>query len=962
MRYTDDMNFKKSNKDSKFSSFITTFPFFYGLLKAFFISAMILLSGSAFAFTASDIRFYTQESGLKIYFLQDTSSPVIRLELAVQAGLSEQTEKNAGFFGFYAGLKGAAAGQNDVRFIKTSSPEQLEKSIMELSYVMKNDIPSDTELKKALLQTRQELDEYFSQPAGFINSAIDSKMFPEAPWKRSSGSVPSLFSSKTVSESRSILSSIAKNYYTPGNSTLFVSGNITEKAVLELTEKYFGPYSASPSQSKAKSRTEKLLEKAVEEGRLAKSRRYVIHDKSFSPEMTQICIQYKSLTRDQADLLSTVWNNDDSVFKKNLAKQRNLKILGAEYIDASSAQDTQASRLIIQSLLGAVKVSPVVQADLFLSKSREEQTITDEAIKSAVIRQKKELARTYEDSSKLMEQFSLFAATCPDDDKIQAFFGRNDELSSISAQSIQKAVKDETPYVFIFVNSAVYTKHQGEFKKSGYTVLTSANSLWFKQPEYEKIFASSKEEQSSSIQEDILSSAERFISKSDAEISTLALENEIPVVLKQNPNTSQVEVTLIIAGGDLLFAEETPGLSSILTGSIAVNIKNQLNLFAANNAVEQNSYKVTSQTYSTHSLITVSLPAKSLNFAIQSMHSALIFCDITPATADGVTYDERTKWRLKTGTGEFQLLCEAMRTLYNGTKYPRLFEDNKDKPAEMNFTKILEAYPALLDATRFSFAVTGGFSDQGKLLMYLNKTFGTLETHAETRIFETGLPKPVLSSSGEKELKVQLRHLFLTDIPKEKAGPMPQVLIPTTKFLDPALYCIASPDESEPDAALFNALLLEAGRIMNQKAHKAGKTSSVRVQLPEMDIPFARIIFTNVEHTQEADKIYAESIAELKDEIKSQLQLKTEGVKDLEKNDLLARLENNWIMEVISEAGTNEGTRELINMGFIKKNPKLYLQQYEAVDKAQLEDYFLIAESWLEEKAPLRLYSKDSKK
>ncbi|MBQ0052284.1 MAG: insulinase family protein [Treponema sp.] len=842
-----------------------------------------------FSFSPADITHHSLRNGLEIYFLQDTSTPTIRTELSIDAGLSQQTEKNAGYFDFYAQLCGAQINQDDVKIVKISSPEEFEKNLLELSSFMRplnQSRLSDDFLKTAISTKKSALEEYFSSPAGFINSAIDSKLFPEFPWKRSSGSIPTLFNSKSVSESRALLSEISKNYYVPSKTRLFISGNLTEQSALELTEKYFGDF-YSENGAKIKNSTEKKMEAAVLDGKLAKSKKYVLYDKEFSPEMTQICLQYKDFTQNEANLLAAVWGDDGSEFKKTLLKQRNLKILGAEYIDASSAQDSISSRLIIQSLLGVVKVSPIVQADLFLSKSRETESITQDSISKAIKKKSKQNAKTYENSSQIMEKLSQFIQVCSEEDKIQAFFNQNERLGEVSAEKLAKKLEETEPYVFVFVNEDIYKKNAGEFKKAGYTVLTAKNSIWFNQEEYAKLLNTKEESPKSSVQEDILNSAERFILKNTREITSLALENEIPVVLKQNPNTKDVEISLIIAGGDLLFAQETPGLASVLAGSIAVNVQNQLDLFSRNGAVEEDSYSVKSKTISTHSIITVSLPAKSLNFAIQAMYTALIFCDVTPAAADGVTYDQRTQWRLKTGTTEFQLLCQAMRILYDGTKYPRLFEDDKDKPAEMNFTKILAAYPAVLDATRFSFAINGGFSDQGKLLLYLNKTFGTLETTADTRFFETGLPSPEIKPL---EKSIALRHLFLTDIPKEKAGPMPAVLVPTKKFLDPILYCLKTPDPDSPDTALFNALLLELGEKMNQRSVQAGSTSFVKVSLPELDIPFARITVTNVEHTAACDKIYLESLNEIKEELKKQLALKNYIVIDLEKNPLLARL------------------------------------------------------------------------
>lgn len=909
------------------------------------------------AFSKNDIKHYTLENGLELYFLEDISSPVINLELDVKAGFSRQTSKNAGYFSFYAKLKDSEAGEDSVKFIKTASPDQVEKSILELSEVLRPVHLSDSKLKPLLEQEKSNLEKYYSEPAGFINSAIDSKIFPEFPWKRSSGAVPSLFNPEKISECRTILDSVAQNYYIPSNSVLFASGNITENTILELSKKYFGEY-----QNPQISRQEKPLSQASRKNENKKeTKKYVIHDKSFSPEMVQICVQYQNLNKRQSEILADIWNDNESLFKKTLLKQRNLKILGAEYIDASAANDTMSSRLIIQSLLGVVKVNPVIQADLFLSKSRENDEITDEIIQNSIKKKEKENLLSYENSSELMRKLADFIATSNDEDKISAFFNQNEELGKTTAENLLKAVQNEEPFVFLLVNSDIYQKNAAFFKNAGYEVLSSKNSLWFNQKEYKNLFSENQTKNkkiSVSAQEDILSSAERFIKKSESEITTDSLKNKIPVVLKKNANTSKVQINLIIAGGDLLFADETPGLAAVLSGSIAMNIEKQLDLFASNGAIPENSYEIKAETFSTFSSIDLTVPAENTNFALQAMYTALIFCDITPATADMVTYSERTKWRLKSGTMEFQLLCGAIRILYDGTKYPRLFEDDKDKPAEMDFTKILNAYPSILDATRFSFVITGGFSDQSKILSSLNGTFGTLETHPENEVYETGLPHVQIK---ETEQSFSLRHLFLTDIPKEKAGPQPATLIPTTKFLDPALFCLSSPDLSSKDASLFNAILLEIGRKMNEKAEQAGTESEVQVYLPETDVPFARIAVTKIEHKKNAEKIYQESVEELKTEFKNQLDIKTDGVIDLEKNPLLARLENGWIMAILSEAGTNEGAAKLVEKSFHLGNPQLYLEQYKAVDSAHLEDYFLILESYFPSHPAMRLYSKDSK-
>ena len=149
---------------------------------------------------------------------------------------------------------------------------------------------------------------------------------------------------------------------------------------------------------------------------------------------------------------------------------------------------------------------------------------------------------------------------------------------------------------------------------------------------------------------------------------------------------------------------------------------------------------------------------------------------------------------------------------------------------------------------------------------------------------------------------------------------------------------------------------------MENRLSKKYPQIKVKAQFPENDLPFARLVVTSVEHTAETDKIFEESVTSLKKELSDLIAIKTEGVIDLEKGELLARLENNWLMAVISGAQSQEGTARLIQSGEVQKNPCLYLDQYEAVSKAQGEDYFLILSSYFESEKKLRLYSKDSKK
>lgn len=936
-------------------------------MRRFILSLTIFfLSFSLFAFTASDIKLFTLENGLKVYFLEDSSSPTVRLELCVNAGFTNQGRDNGGLFTMYARLCGGEISNDAVRFVSKAAPSAAEKAVISLSSKLKPLNISDFELSSIINTMSAENAEYSESAAGFINSAIDSKVFAQNPWSRESGVVPGSFTARRKEIIRSGLAQISENYYIPSNSVLFVSGNITEGAALALVKKYFLQFPAGSFLSPVDEGAEKIRA-AIEAGdkKFSRGRKFLLFHKDFSDEMTQIVVQYTGLERDEADSLSFAWNQDGASFKKLLLKQRNLKILGDEYIDVSSAQEKSASRLIIQSLLGAAKVSPIVQADLFLSMSRDEDVFSKKELEKALKKSRTAFTRLSESSDATMEQFSRTVSLSENSaTAAESFFNKIDRLSQIEIADLQQKIKAEDPFVFVFVNSAVYQKYAADFKKAGFEAINQKEAAWYNQNFYKKILKNTEQSDDSrkNLLEEIAASADRFISKNLSDYSSFALKNGIPVTVKRSENSKTAVLSLTIAGGELLFADKVPGLAAVVADSIAVNINRQLDLFAENGAIS-GFYEVGAQTLSTHSIITVTCLSSEMDLAIQAAYTALVYCDISPATADGVTYDERTQWRLKTGSTEFQLLCEAVRLLYDGTEYPKLYRDTKDKPAEnLEFTRILEAYPVLLDSTRFSLILSGGLKEDDKLQKSLDSSFGNLGSIEETRSTDLRIQAPDFARLKTSEKRISLRHLFLTDISKDKAGPRPAVLIPTTKFLDPVLYCLPSPDLASVDCALFNAILIELARRMEARLAEKYPEMKVKALLPENDLPFARIVVTSVEHTAEVDSVYADSISSIKKDISREIEIKTEGVIDLEKSDLLARLENNWLMAVISGAGSQEGTARLIQSGEIQKNPRLYLEQYAAIARAKPEDYFLIAESYFAEKTPLRLYSKDSKK
>ncbi len=926
--------------------------------KAFLSFLFIFIADFCFAFTQEDIKIFTLESGLTLYFLQDTTTATVRLELNINASSLCQSPQTAGFFSLYAKLSGLEMTADCVKTEKTVAPSQTEQTLIEFSNYYKLLNISDKALEQQLKKEQSALTEFSSSTAGFINQTIDTCIFDKEPWKQESAVYPKLFNSTSPAQARAILNQIKNNYYTPSNSTLYISGNITSETALLLAEKYFGKFSPDKNPSAQGSNSTILFSPAT--AQISKAKKYVLTDDSISGDLTQIVLQYTQLDQDKSDLLSAVFNKNNSTFKTLLLKQRNLAIRAPDYIDCSSAQQSNSSRLIIQAICEKTKVSPAVQAELFLEMSKEKERLTQIELANALKEMQSNFTLVTNNSTLLMKNLAIFNQT--NKDFSENLFNKNERLKNFTAEQLNSQYEEAQPFVFVLCSTADYLKYQKEFKKYGYTRLTSKNGAWYLQPKY-RDFIQGQNSTASITKEkndDTSFSASRFIQENESQISSFTLKNEIPVTVKYTPKAQRASLMLAINGGELLFAQQNPGLMSLLANSLASIIQYSLDSLYQNQVL-QSPAKVTSQTDAQYSLLTVNCQSQDILTCLNTMSSCVIFGDITPSLADAITYDLRTQWKIKSGSADFQLLCEAARTIYKNKEESLLFNDTKDRPSALDFTQIQSAYPKILDSTRFSLILTGGIPQESELKKLLDSNFGELNTFKATQNINKKMSQPALP---KKTKKLQLRHQFFTDISADKAGPRPAILIPTTDFSDPLLYVLDAPDNSTTDSALFNALLY----LLQNRLQKAldAQTSEQNNQLAKVtpadsDFPYAQVVITKIKHTSRTDSLYAKTVRSISTELKELINQDKSEALDTQKADLLVELENLWLLRELEKTSTTEGTAFLLHKGQMYGRPKLYLEQYKAVSTANAEDFYLVFNSYFQESPALKVYSADSK-
>lgn len=931
-------------------------------------AALLSLGAAAFPFGRGDVREMTFGNGLRLYLVEDSSRPLVTMELRVGAGYDSQTERTAGYPALCARLRGMeiSAGSASRRLV--CAPADAERSMRELASSLEPLELGDGRLRAEISEERANAGEYARSAAGFINAAMEARLFPESPWRHESSADPRAFSRNSAAESRTILAEVGR-LYSPDNARLYVSGNITAQSAESFALRAFGKFARGGADPHALTAVEKAAAALAGGGG---GRRFVLHDAELSPEMSQVVATWTGLSADEADVAATAMDEPFSALKEELTSDPSLGIRGAEYVNAASVRRRGSTRLVVQTLLERTDAAAAEQVRSMLGALSRGARVSADALAWEVRQYAAEFERRSDSSEELLAMLADQHDLALDGGRL---FGRLGALGRIGADGLNARLSAEEPFVFVLMNSAVYARNAKELEKAGFAEVTRGNGAWWTNGAYGRLMLSHDSmdtdanperagDAGDGAAEDTFESARRFVERNRRDFASFTLSNGIPAVLKRT-GTSEACLSITISGGELMFAREHPGLAAVFADALAVNIRGQLDAMHAQ-GLTRGSYGVGARTDSVQSVITVTFSGAELAQTLGAVSGALIYGDITPALADGICYDERTQWRLRSGSAEFQQLAHAMRKIFAGTDAEILYREAAERPEPMEFTKILRNYPKVVDAARISLVVAGDFDPNGILEGALDMTLGSIGRNPlGTEI--AGLGKPDL---GGYVRRAKLRHVFLTDVSADKAGPMPATLVPTTKFLDPATFILPAPEKGTAEAARFNALCHALAARIEREARKAEDSTRVKFVPEQADAPFARFVAANVGRTGALDRLFTECAAALTRELGEIVRSEEEELSEiegarlvsLEKNALLSEIEGGWLVRTLGGDGTAKRTAELVQAGARLGRADQYLADYAAVSSASAADYMEIAGSRLSALPPVRIYSADSKK
>lgn len=907
-----------------------------------------------------NVQQFTLENGMQVFLLENSSDALIHIIFTVKAGFSSQSTENNGFFKLLTRIIKASNPKLDFSQVECLSdattfsleivPQETQKVFFNLSEAIFSQNFSNETLQTELTKLKNEVTNNSKEVSTLINAAVDSRVFSDSPWKHDSGIYPALFSKISSETAKTVLSDIANRFYTPQNSAIFITGNFnSEKILLELKQtfgKHYSNYKTPVSKPGTAAN---------------KQRKFVFHHSEISPELTQITVQYTMLNLEECEIISALLNNNYSDFKTRILNEKELNIPGAEYINASAAHKKDTSRLIIQALMqkpeksSKNKITSAEQVKLFLKHT---ENICSSISQIEFLQAKQFLAaeaaqsiKNPVDYMKKLSEFWIISPFIKPNDNFsvtQLFAEKQERINNIQIESLKNQLKAENPFVFVFINSKDFFANKKEYLKADFEEINEKNSSWYLQDffkETQKQYQTEKENYITKTQPD--SADNSYFEQNYSKIHQKKLKNGINVFSKQNKNEFTTVLTLSVNGGKLNSAKNN-GFEEVMCNIAANLIQTELYKMQAKGII-CNNFQVSTRTDLQTAAVFIEFNKDDSYAICNAIKNALVFAEIPPVTADKAVSSVQYKKRLENGSAARQTESAVIKNLYGQNDFYNIFETQNDILQTASYNLILQSYPKLLDASRYNIIICGDFDENiFEWLEEIFSYFSSTETKLNTCNDLPDFPK-------NKSIFVKINHTFLTDIPAELAGPQPAVLVPTTEFLDPVIYVIASPLLNEKkDSALFNAMLNIFQKEFEQNLSQKKKTSNnkVKIEFPKSKMPFALITVTNVKYTKEVDSSYKSTRENIIKKLHSD-----------KAKDFVQEIKKMWTLNQMKETSSNLGTSKLMQKGIEffprKPVPDFYLQEYNFIQNAQIQDFIKIME-FIPTTPQLRAYSSES--
>lgn len=835
---------------------------------------------------------YKLENGLEVYVQEDFATPTMRLEYVTKAGTQRQTSDMTGFYQLYtrlfwqndghdgavydasgAGNFSAQGGTSQSRYSFTVSAFGFKTALAVFATGVKNPRFSDSVVIREFDVLKDEVTRWAASAPGFINSAVDARVFSVAPWTKDSGVYPALFASSTVEEVRKKLSYIEKTWYIPDQSAIFISGPLDAATILAAVKAELASWESGFSVgilSDAKLATSAAvhIQNTTAEDfntpiQLNSQKLFVLVSENFSTDFIQAVLQYTAPGLGAYSEYSVAaWAGADIMHSKLISA-------GMGNTDTAFIADAADSRIIIQALFDVQRLDD--DTDISLLVPRFAGMVNDIALSIskndvAIVKERSILFRNeaYTGSTAFMDAIAenwAYGGT-------EYFFEWLESVENLDLSTVQNTFGE--PWIFVLMHPDMYDKNSDFFAKVGYTEVTPKTSAW-----YSSLGAVNGIE-NDGLKEPLpienltqIDSLKAYTAYTKSRIAQFNLTSGIPVSTQEIPKTPWSTVLLTIDGGEILYGPLRRGTESVAVKNLLGRIQSSLNaLYREGKLMYLPDIQGDTQLY--FGQISITCLSQDIPLVLQTVSESFKNLRIIPSRADELFFTEAYDWRIKSGSLDYQLYAAAMETLYSGSLAEDFFNAHTELLLDQKYSDVSSACEALYDPSRLSIVVSGNIHVD--LLSELEKNFGKENFSGIDDSFSVSLiseVKPVFSSM---EQIVRLNHTFLTDISADLAGPRPEKLIPTTNFLDPAQMYFVSPPLGSAEEIIFTALLYElANRLSGIFKSMQNPPATAVVAVPGTGMyPVSSLRFSTVLSSKTLTSLVEKSFSDLLSDLESE--------------------------------------------------------------------------------------------
>ena len=436
-------------------------------------------------FLPENFYSYKLENGLELYVQEDFTVPALKVEYVTKAGTARQQKDTAGFFRLYSALFwqnavpgirayeregalgfSAECASSQSRYGFTVPVQSFEKVLALFASALKQPKFSDSAIRNEFESLKSESASYASSAGGFINAAVDAQVLSRSPWKKDSFLQSALFAKMNTEAARQKLSRIARIWYVPNQSALFVSGPLNAQTVLDAVKKELADWEYAVYSPPDTDRIDAPQTPDAPKTSNAQGGRFVLVSDDFSKDFNQALIQYTAPAFGADNLHSAAaW-----AAAEILRQKQSLLDPAQGETDVSFSADGVDSRISVQALfpasLHAQKDNPADNIEALLNAvNKAVQSVSEGDLTEAQTRARFLQTQALKGPESFIRALSANWAY----GGAEYFFEWPKSVQSLTLQQVTGAFTP--PWIFLFVHTSQYNLYEKRFAKDGWTVI-----------------------------------------------------------------------------------------------------------------------------------------------------------------------------------------------------------------------------------------------------------------------------------------------------------------------------------------------------------------------------------------------------------------------------------------------------------------------------------------------------------